>query len=138
MVPLAQDDKGHPNKVGHLSPAHYVDSTAHQPAYLEMTQNGVLLEMVCLDCCLLKPDSKNLNGIVPPVPEYPIGDPEALSSVPGVQWERFSVYGDPVLCILTKKNRDFENCFTSRIVTGKARSTPQPGPPSPREFIELY
>mgnify|MGYP006913737458 CR=1 FL=1 len=112
MVPLAQDDKGHPNKMGHLSPVHYVDSTAHQPAYLEITQSGMLLEMVCLDCCLLKPDGKNLNSTVPPVPGYPIRDQEALSSLPGAQGERFSVYEDLVLCILTKK----KNCEILRIV----------------------
>lgn len=61
MVPLAQDDKGHPNKMGHLSPVHYEDSTAHQPAYLDMTQSGMFLKMVCLDCCLLKLDGKKLE-----------------------------------------------------------------------------
>lgn len=56
MVPLAQDT-GHPNKMGHLRPKHYVDNVAHQSAYLEMTQSGTLLEMVCFDGFLLKTDS---------------------------------------------------------------------------------
>lgn len=76
--------------MGHLSPGHYVDNTAHQHAYLEMTQSVTLLGMVCLDYCLLKLDIQTLDGSVPPMPGY------CTESVSGVQGKRFSVYGVPV------------------------------------------
>lgn len=79
MAPLAHDGRGHPNKVGQMRPVHYVYNIASRPAYLERTQRGTLLETVYLDSCLLKLESQNWDGTVPPMPGHPTRDPEASS-----------------------------------------------------------